>query len=155
MKQKYTVRVGAQFFECEIEARHLSEDEKQHLRDVEADVVPDFTYDAEDIRKANRQLALIFLREEVESVTPEKFNFLLNVVALRGSEIAEYLAVDRAAISQWRKDTPLSKAAWTACKVLFWDVLEHGMVTLPPFLERRKQTSKSDSDIVFREVQSA
>jgi hypothetical protein len=155
MKKTYTITVGAKSFECELEVRQLSEAEKQHLRDIGADVVPDFTYESEDISHANRQLAKVFLKEEVETLTPEKFNFLLNVVGLRGSEIAEFLAVDRAAISQWRKDTPLSKAAWTACKLLFWDVLEHGTVTLPPFLERRKQSSKADSEIVFREVKSA
>jgi len=156
MKRKYTIEVGPQIFECEIEANQLSEDDKQRLRDLGADVVPDFTYSADDVKRTNQQLALMFVNEEVESINPEKFNFILNVVGLRGAQIAEYLAVDRASISQWRKDTPLSKAAWTACKLLFWDVLEHGRVTLPPFLERVGSASKREPDkVVFREVKSA
>lgn len=140
MKKPYTIQVGTRFFTCELQAHKVSEMEKGQLQEIGADIVPDVIFSADDMANANRALALQFVQDEVENISPAEFDFILNVTELRAAEVAQYLAIDRASISQWRKDTALSKAAWTACKVLYLDVLTNRHVTLPSFLERVRNT---------------
>jgi hypothetical protein len=60
---------------------------------------------------------------------------------MTNSEVASYIGIEPATISQWRRHKGISKAAWQAFRVFFYDLFSNGTVTNPIFLGNKQKVA--------------
>jgi len=94
--------------------------------------------DANKSSEIYRQLGMRICAEQdapSRELKQEYFNFLCNISSLKGSQIAQYLKLDRGQISQWRRsDKEIAKPSWGLIRVFFLDLLSNNyQVTNPVF----------------------
>ena len=77
---------------------------------------------------------LAWENHEAEKVSCELFNFLVDISGMTNSEIASFIGIEPATISQWRRNKGISKAAWQVFRVFFYDLFSNGKVTNPIFI---------------------
>jgi hypothetical protein len=85
-------------------------------------------------------LQLLGTHDQAKKVTPELFNFFLDTTGLRAKEIAEYVGISPAHISQYRREKRLSAGVWQMFRIFFWDFFTHGKATIPIFKWNKEKT---------------
>jgi hypothetical protein len=111
-------------------------DGKKFIMEVEGTKHGDEVYiDANSAIQAQINLALKILMDlsDAKDISFEIFNFLLDTTGLRVKEIARYVGMSPAHISQYRRDKHLSSGVWQMFRIFFWDFFTHGKVTIPVF----------------------
>jgi hypothetical protein len=118
MKINYNLKLGKKEYTLEIKGK--TKDGKTYL-------------EGKDTIKAHKNLALKLLEQtnNHKEVTPELFSFFVDTCALRNVDVAKYLNIQAALISQYRKDKNLSALSWTAFRSFFWDFITHEKCTNP------------------------
>ena len=93
-------------------------------------------FSAEDLLREQWKLGsqLVEKTHEAEKVSCELFNFLVDISGMTNSEIASFIGIEPATISLWRRNKGISKAAWQAFRVFFYDLFSNGKVTNPIFI---------------------
>lgn len=131
-KVKYTITINDTPYELEVTAKMID---------------GQLCLDGAETIKAQEQLALKFLKElSVDEITPEHFNFFLNITGLKVKDIAMYVDMNPAHISQYRRDKRLSSGVWTMFKVFFRDYLTHNnTVTIDTFKENFQKNQQKAS----------
>ena len=104
-----------------------------HFIEVQQKGSGDDTYiDTAEVIHAQRALALTLLRTRKSSseIGPEHINFLLNICGMKIREVAKYLSINPALLSQWRKDKGISDIGWLALRIFFINLFSHDAITL-------------------------
>ena len=98
-------------------------------------------FSADDLLREQWRLGKSFVEEpnNSENVSCELFNFLVDISGMTNSEVAAYIGIEPATISQWRRHKRISKAAWQAFRVFFYDLFSNGSVTNPIFLGNKQR----------------
>jgi hypothetical protein len=101
--------------------------------------------ETEDLWRVQRGIgrSLILERKNSYSVTPEAFNFLLNISGFRAKEIAEFLNVDFENLLQWRKETRIPDPVWQLFRVFFIELFRFGEVRNEVFLTNAKKITSA------------
>ncbi len=88
--------------------------------------------DADELIAAQRSLAVRILleRKHADDIQSEHINFFINTSGMKVKEIAMYLAIDPALLSQWRKNKNISNIGWLSLRIFFLDLFQHGAITL-------------------------
>lgn len=79
-------------------------------------------------------LRLIESIHDARHVGFEHFNFLLDITALKVKDIAKYVGMDPAHISQYKRNKHLSSGVWQMFRVFLLDFLTNKKVTNQIFL---------------------
>lgn len=126
-KIEYKFSIGAQTFSL-----HLNAEVREDGTSV---------FSADDLLREQWKLGKKFVEENHDSelVTCDLFNFLVDVTGMTNSEIASYIGIEPATISQWRRHKGISKAARQAFRVFFYDFFTNGSVTNPIFLSNKQK----------------
>lgn len=82
---------------------------------------------------------LVVENYEAERVSCELFNFLADISGFNNVEIASFIGIEPATISQWRRNKGISKAAWQAIRVFYFDLFSNGSVTNPIFIGNKQR----------------
>lgn len=110
---------------------------------LEAETREDGTsvFSADDLLREQWQLGkkLVVENHEAENVSCELFNFLVDISGMTNAEIASFIGIEPATISQWRRNKGISKAAWQAFRVFFYDLFSNGSVTNPIFVGNKQR----------------
>lgn len=124
---EYSFRIGEETYSVQLEAQ------------VNEDGTPIFS--AEDLLREQWMLGKRFVEDnhKAENVTCELFNFLVDVSGMTNGEIASYLGIEPATISQWRRNKGISKAAWQALRIFFYDLFSNGSITNPIFVGNKQR----------------
>jgi hypothetical protein len=61
---------------------------------------------------------------------------------MTNAEIASFIEIEPASISQWRRNKGISKAAWQAFRVFFYDLFSNGSVTNPIFVGNKQRMER-------------
>jgi hypothetical protein len=116
-----------------------------HSVQLDAQIRNDGTsiFNADDLLREQWRLGKSFVEEnsDSENVSCDLFNFLVDISGMTNSEIAAYIGLEPATISQWRRNKGISKAAWQAFRVFFYDLFSNGNVTNPIFLGNKQKVS--------------
>lgn len=98
-------------------------------------------FSADDLLKEQLKLGLKFVEDihDAEGVECDLFNFLVDITGMTNSEIASYIGIEPATISQWRRNKGISKAAWQTFRIFFYDLFTHGSVTNPIFISNKRK----------------
>ena len=126
-KIEYSFRIGKKVYSVQLDAQ---------ARDDGTTV-----FSADDLLREQWRLGKSFVEEsnDSENVSCELFNFLVDISGMTNSEVASYIGIEPATISQWRRHKGISKAAWQAFRVFFYDLFSNGTVTNPIFLGNKQK----------------
>jgi hypothetical protein len=126
-KIEYSFRIGKKVYSVQLDAQ---------ARDDGTTV-----FCADDLLREQWRLGKSFVEErnDSEDVSCELFNFLVDISGMTNSEVASYIGIEPATISQWRRHKGISKAAWQAFRVFFYDLFSNGTVTNPIFLGNKQK----------------
>lgn len=99
-----------------------------------------FVLDGEDFLRAQRQLGKKLVKElqDASAVNSEVFNYLVDISGMTNTEIAQYICVDPASISQWRRKKGISSTAWQTFRLFFFDLFSNGYITNEIFISNKK-----------------
>jgi hypothetical protein len=115
-----------------------------HFIEVHSKGTGDEAYiDVDEIILAQRRLAIDILRKRknVDDVGPDHINFFLNISGLKVTEIARYLSIDPALLSQWRRNKDMSTIGWLALRIFFIDLFANNGVTLEVFRKNHDEAA--------------
>ena len=98
---------------------------------------------ADDLLNKQWQLGekLVSENYDAEKITCEMFNFLVDISGLSNSELAAFVGIEQSNVSQWRRNKGISKAAWQAFRVLFYDLFSSGKISHPIFLGNKERVA--------------
>jgi hypothetical protein len=82
---------------------------------------------------------LVLENHDADTVSCELFNFLVDISGMTNAEIASFIGIEPATISQWRRNKGISKAAWQMFRVFFYDLFSNGSVTHPILIGNRQR----------------
>jgi hypothetical protein len=124
---EYRFRIGKETFSVELHAKE---------RDDGTAV-----FSADDLLREQWKLGKKMVEEgaDADGVSCEMFNFLADISGMTNSEIAAYINLEPATISQWRRHKGISKAAWQAFRIFFYDLFSNGSITNPILLGNRQK----------------
>ena len=124
-KVKYKIKIGS------TEHTVLVEAEEENNETI--------VFDGEDFIRAQRQLAkqIVYDTQNADDLTPEIFNYLVDITGFTNSEIAKYMTIDPASISQWRRKKGISGVAWQAFRLFFNDLFLNGHITNEIFIANK------------------
>jgi hypothetical protein len=126
-KIEYSFRIGTKIYSVQLDAQ---------VREDGTSV-----FSADDLLREQWLLGkkLVEQNHETEDVSCELFNFLVDVSGMTNSEIASYIGIEPATVSQWRRNKGISKAAWQAFRIFFYDLFSNGSITNPIFLGNKQK----------------
>ncbi len=97
--------------------------------------------DGDDFLRAQWELGkqLVKDTQDPNEVSFELFNFLVDISAMTNTEIAQYIYVDPASISQWRRKKGISATAWQTFRLFFFDLFSNGHITNEIFISNKNK----------------
>ena len=97
--------------------------------------------DGEDFLRAQWELGKKLVKEtqDPSAVSFELFNFLVDILGITNSEIAQYIYLDPASISQWRRKKGISVTAWQTFRLFFFDLFSNGHITNEIFISNKSR----------------
>jgi hypothetical protein len=92
--------------------------------------------DGDDFLRAQWELGKKLVKEHQDPTTidSEMFNFLVDISGMTNTEVAQYICVDPASISQWRRKKGISATAWQTFRLFFYDLFSNGHITNEIFI---------------------
>ena len=121
----YRIKIGEKNYEIAVE--------------VKSQEVGKFVLDGEDFLRAQLELGKKLVKElqDPSAVNSEIFNFLVDISGMTNSEMAQYICVDPASISQWRRKKGISSTAWQTFRLFFFDLFSNGHITNEIFISNK------------------
>lgn len=121
-KINYKIKIGEKEYDVSVAVEEQSKDS--------------LVLNGEDFLRAQWELGKRLVKEtyDSENLTPDIFNFLIEISGMTNTEIAQYIKVDPASISQWRRKKGISVTAWQTFRVFFYDLFSNGHITNEIFL---------------------
>jgi hypothetical protein len=100
-----------------------------------------FVFDGDDFLKAQWELGKKFVKkiQDPEQISPDIFNYLVEISSMTNTEIAQYIKVEPASISQWRRKKGISITAWQTFRLFFLDLFCNGHITNEIFLLNKNE----------------
>ena len=123
----YRIKIGEKEYEIPVEV--ASQQEGKLL------------LDGDDFLRAQWELGKKLVKEiqDPSEVNFELFNFLVDISGMTNSEVAQYICVDPASISQWRRKKGISATAWQTFRLFFFDLFSNGHVTNEIFISNKSK----------------
>ena len=118
----YRIKIGEKEYEIPVE--------------VESQEGGKFVLDGDDFLRAQLELGKKLVKEiqDPSAVSSEMFNYLVDISGMTNSEMAQYIYVDPASISQWRRKKGISATAWQTFRLFFFDLFSNGHITNEIFI---------------------
>ena len=97
--------------------------------------------DGDDFLRAQLELGKKLVKEiqDPSAVSSEMFNYLVDISGMTNSEMAQYIYVDPASISQWRRKKGISATAWQTFRLFFFDLFSNGHITNEIFISNKSK----------------
>ena len=121
----YRIKIGEKDYDIPVE--------------VESQEEGKFVLDGEDFLRAQWELGKKLVKElqDPSAVNSEIFNYLVDISGMTNSEMAQYICVDPASISQWRRKKGISATAWQTFRLFFFDLFSNGHITNEIFISNK------------------
>lgn len=123
----YRIKIGEKDYEIPVE--------------VESQEEGKFVLDGDDFLRAQLELGKKLVKEtqDPSAVSSEMFNYLVDISGMTNSEMAQYIYVDPASISQWRRKKGISATAWQTFRLFFFDLFSNGHITNEIFISNKSK----------------
>jgi hypothetical protein len=123
----YKIKIGEKEYEIPVEVTSQQEGK--------------LVLDGEDFLRAQWILGKKLVKEtqDPSAVSFELFNFLVDISGMTNSKIAQYIYVDPASISQWRRKKGISATAWQTFRLFFFDLFSNGHITNEIFISNKNR----------------
>lgn len=123
----YKIKIGEKDYEIPVEVTSYNEGK--------------IILDGEVFLRAQWELGKKLVKEIQDSsaVGFELFNFLVDVSGMTNTEIAQYIYVDPASISQWRRKKGISATAWQTFRLFFFELFSNGRITNEIFISNKNR----------------
>ena len=123
----YRIKIGEKDYEIPVE--------------VESQKEGKFVLDGDDFLRAQLELGKKLVKEiqDPSAVSSEIFNYLVDISGMTNSEMAQYIYVDPASISQWRRKKGISATAWQTFRLFFFDLFSNGHITNEIFISNKSK----------------
>ena len=123
----YRIKIGEKEYEIPVE--------------VESQEEGKFVLDGDDFLRAQLELGKKLVKEiqDPSAVSSEIFNYLVDISGMTNSEMAQYIYVDPASISQWRRKKGISATAWQTFRLFFFDLFSNGHITNEIFISNKSK----------------
>ena len=123
----YRIKIGEKEYEIPVE--------------VESQEEGKFVLDGDDFLQAQLELGKKLVKEiqDPGAVSSEIFNYLVDISGMTNSEMAQYIYVDPASISQWRRKKGISATAWQTFRLFFFDLFSNGHITNEIFISNKSK----------------
>ena len=123
----YRIKIGEKDYEIPVE--------------VESQKEGKFVLDGDDFLRAQLELGKKLVKEiqDPSAVSSEMFNYLVDISGMTNSEMAQYIYVDPASISQWRRKKGISATAWQTFRLFFFDLFSNGHITNEIFISNKSK----------------
>lgn len=123
----YRIKIGEKEYEIPVE--------------VESQEEGKFVLDGDDFLRAQLELGKKLVKEiqDPSAVSSEMFNYLVDISGMTNSEMAQYIYVDPASISQWRRKKGISATAWQTFRLFFFDLFSNGHITNEIFISNKSK----------------
>ncbi|MES2614827.1 MAG: hypothetical protein V4591_05380 [Bdellovibrionota bacterium] len=123
----YHIKIGDKDYEIPVEVEEQKNDK--------------IILNGDDFLRAQWELGKNIIRKTKDSaqLTPDVFNFLIEISGFTNTEVSQYICVEPASVSQWRRKKGISSTAWQTFRLFFLDLFTNGHVTNEIFLSNQSE----------------